>query len=148
MLLQKELPCQQQLMAAWIIDFHMASSCSMGIPQTSHSSTGDGSQHGFCGSWDHGGLSEEFNPENDALSLMSQSQVDRAVGEHFGSRTCGEFSCLVTDGGGSSSLGDATLVLVVLGAIKKQTEQAMRSRPVSNTPSWPLYPHRRCSAPQ
>jgi hypothetical protein len=29
--------------------------------------------------------------------------------------------------------------LVVLGSIRKQTEQAMGSKPVSSTPPWPLH---------
>ena len=29
--------------------------------------------------------------------------------------------------------------LAVLGSVRKQTEQARRSKPVSSTPSWPLH---------
>jgi hypothetical protein len=29
--------------------------------------------------------------------------------------------------------------LVILGSIRKQVEQAMRSKPVSSTPPWPLH---------
>jgi hypothetical protein len=35
--------------------------------------------------------------------------------------------------------GGVILGLVVLGSIRKQAEQAMRSKPVSSTPPWPLH---------
>ena len=35
-------------------------------------------------------------------------------------------------------VGGAIPGLVVLGSIRKQAEQAMRSKPVSSTPPWPL----------
>jgi hypothetical protein len=36
-------------------------------------------------------------------------------------------------------VGRAAPGLVVLGSIGKQAEQAMGSKPVSSTPSWPLH---------
>ena len=36
-------------------------------------------------------------------------------------------------------MGGAVPELVVLGSIRKQAEQAMRSESVSNTPVWPLH---------
>jgi hypothetical protein len=47
------------------------------------------------------------------------------------------FSQLVIKVGGTI-VGGAILGLVVLGSIRKQAEQAWGSKPVSNTPSWPL----------
>ena len=36
-------------------------------------------------------------------------------------------------------MGVAVPGLVVLGSIRKQTKQAMESKPVSTNPSWPLF---------
>ena len=36
-------------------------------------------------------------------------------------------------------MGGSITGLVILGSIRKQAEQAMRSKLVSNTPSWPLH---------
>jgi hypothetical protein len=36
-------------------------------------------------------------------------------------------------------VGDAIPGLVVLGSIRKQAEQARGSKPISNTPPWPLH---------
>ena len=36
-------------------------------------------------------------------------------------------------------VGGAIAGLAVLGSIRKQAEQAMKSKPVSSTPSWPLH---------
>jgi len=36
-------------------------------------------------------------------------------------------------------MGGVILVLVVLGSIRKQAEQARRSKPVSNISPWPLH---------
>ena len=52
--------------------------------------------------------------------------------------SCGAFSQLVTKVGGPL-VGGAIPGLVVLGSIREQAEQAKGSKPVSNTPSWPLY---------
>ena len=52
--------------------------------------------------------------------------------------SCGAFSQLVIKGGGSL-VGGAIPGLVVLGSIRKQTEQTRGSKPVSNIPPWPLH---------
>jgi hypothetical protein len=36
-------------------------------------------------------------------------------------------------------VNDATNGLVVLGSIREQTKQVLKSKPVSNTPAWPLH---------
>jgi hypothetical protein len=41
------------------------------------------------------------------------------------------------DGGGELIVGGVTAQQVVLGGIRKQVEQAMRSKPVSSVPPWP-----------
>jgi hypothetical protein len=52
--------------------------------------------------------------------------------------SCGAFSPLVIKKGGPI-VGDTIPGLGVLGSIRKQTEQARGSKPVSNIPPWPLY---------
>jgi hypothetical protein len=52
--------------------------------------------------------------------------------------SCGAFSQLVVKGV-KAIVGGAILRLVVLGSIRKQTEQAVRSKPVSHIPPWPLH---------
>jgi hypothetical protein len=52
--------------------------------------------------------------------------------------SCRAFSQLVIKGGGPL-VGSAIPGLVVLGSIRKQTEQARGSKPVSNIPPWPLH---------
>jgi hypothetical protein len=36
-------------------------------------------------------------------------------------------------------VGDAIPGLVILGSIRKQAEQTMRSKPISSVPPWPLH---------
>jgi hypothetical protein len=50
---------------------------------------------------------------------------------------CKAFSQLVIEGGGPT-VGGAISGLVVLGSVRKQAEQTRGSKPVSNTPPWPL----------
>ena len=52
--------------------------------------------------------------------------------------SCKAFSQLVIKGEGPI-VGGAIPGLVVLGSIRKQTEQAKGSKPVSNIPPWPLH---------
>jgi hypothetical protein len=52
--------------------------------------------------------------------------------------SCKALSQLVINGGGPS-LGLAIPGLIVLGSIRKQAEQAMRSKSESSTPPWPLH---------
>jgi hypothetical protein len=52
--------------------------------------------------------------------------------------SCGIFSQLEIKGRGPIA-GGAIPGLVVLGSIKKQAEQARRSKPASNIPPWPLH---------
>ena len=52
--------------------------------------------------------------------------------------SCGAFSQLVIKEGGPL-VGGTIPGLVALGSIRKQTEQARGSKPVSNTPPWPLH---------
>jgi hypothetical protein len=52
--------------------------------------------------------------------------------------SCGVFSQLTIEGE-RPLVGGAIPGLVVLGSIRKQAEQARGSKPVSNTPPWPLH---------
>jgi hypothetical protein len=52
--------------------------------------------------------------------------------------SCKAFSQLVIKEGGPI-VGGAISGLVVLGSIRKQTEQARGSKPVSSIPPWPLH---------
>jgi hypothetical protein len=52
--------------------------------------------------------------------------------------SCGAFSQLVIKEEGLLMSGTIS-GLVVLGSIRKQAEQARRSKPVSNIPPWPLH---------
>jgi hypothetical protein len=52
--------------------------------------------------------------------------------------TCGAFFQLVIKAGGPL-VGGAIPGLVVLGSIREQAEQARGSKPVRNTPPWPLH---------
>ena len=52
--------------------------------------------------------------------------------------SCKAFPQLVKKQGGST-VGGAIPGLVVLGSIRKQTEQARGSKPISNIPPWPLH---------
>jgi hypothetical protein len=52
--------------------------------------------------------------------------------------SCKAFSQLVIKGRGPL-VGGTISGLVVLGSIRKQAEQARRSKPVSNIPPWPLH---------
>jgi hypothetical protein len=52
--------------------------------------------------------------------------------------SCKAFSQLVIKGGGPI-VGGAIPGLIVLDSIRKQAEQAKRSKPVSNIPPWPLH---------
>jgi hypothetical protein len=52
--------------------------------------------------------------------------------------SCGVFSQLVIKGGGYI-VGGTIPGMVVLGSIRKQAEQARRSKPVRNIPPWPLH---------
>jgi hypothetical protein len=51
--------------------------------------------------------------------------------------SCKAFSQLVIEGGGPI-VGGAIPGLLVLGSIRKQTEQARGRNPISSTPPWPL----------
>ena len=51
---------------------------------------------------------------------------------------CPAFSQLVIKVGGPI-VGGAIPGLVILGSIRKQIEQARESKPVRNTPLWPLH---------
>ena len=46
---------------------------------------------------------------------------------------------VISEEGPSPSQGGAIPELVVLGSIRKQVEQVMRSKPVSSTPPWSLH---------
>jgi hypothetical protein len=52
--------------------------------------------------------------------------------------SCGAFSQLMIKGG-RPLVGGTISVLVVLGSIRKQAEQARESRQISNIPPWPLH---------
>jgi hypothetical protein len=52
--------------------------------------------------------------------------------------SCGAFSQLVIKQGGPL-VGGTISGLVVLSSIRKQAEQARRSKSVSNIPPWPLH---------
>lgn len=60
----------------------------------------------------------------------------RVCGQAYGG---GAFSCLITDVGGLI-MGNVTPGVVFLGAWRKG-EQALGSKPVSRTDSWPLHQH-------
>jgi hypothetical protein len=51
---------------------------------------------------------------------------------------CGSAQLMI-DGESPDHCGGATPVLVFLGSLRKQTEQAMGSKPVSSIPLWPLH---------
>ena len=53
--------------------------------------------------------------------------------------SCKAFSQLVISGEDPARSGVAIPGLVVLESIRKQAEQAMRTKPVSNAPRWPLH---------
>jgi hypothetical protein len=49
------------------------------------------------------------------------------------------FSQLVIQGGGHLVGGAMPGLVVILGSIRKQAEQARGSKPVTNIPPWPLH---------
>ena len=51
------------------------------------------------------------------------------------------YGLLISDcyGQAQFTVSSATPGLVVLSVIRKQAKQAIRSKPVSSTPSWPLH---------
>lgn len=55
-------------------------------------------------------------------------------------KSAGHFIKAVMGAGGEPTVHiDELMVLVVLDSIRKQAEQAVRSKPVSSPPSWPRY---------
>jgi hypothetical protein len=45
----------------------------------------------------------------------------------------------ISDQWGRAHVGGAIPGLIVLGSMRRQAEQAMESKPVSNIPPWPLH---------
>ena len=78
---------------------------------------------------------------------LALCQLDKGWSYHFRSFSwgsasmrfsCKAFSQLVIKEGGSL-VGGTISGLVVWGFIRKQAEQARKSKPVSNIPPWPLH---------
>lgn len=67
-----------------------------------------------------------------------QPQLKRCFPQIIYRHAYGAFSLLMMDVGGTSSLNGATPGQVVLGYKRKQTEQALESKPMSSTHLWSL----------